>query len=62
MDLKALGAACREFRNTLGYTQLKVSEDTGISREVISDFENGRSKNVVILDWYLKKGFEYGKY
>lgn len=61
MLLKELGQECKEFRKTIGKTQTDVSRDTGISREVVSDFENGRSQNLRIFLWYIDRGFGYGK-
>lgn len=61
VDLSVLGLACKEFRKAEGYTQTDVANDLGLSRELISGFECGRSKNLHILSWYLDRGFEYGK-
>lgn len=60
VDLSTLGIACKEFRKNGGWTQTDVANDLGLSRELISGFECGRSKNLYILSWYLDRGFDYG--
>ena len=42
-DAKSFGAALREQRKALGYTQAFVSEFSGFSVSFISDLENGKS-------------------
>lgn len=42
-DAKAFGAALRERRKSLGYTQAFLSEFSGFSVSFISDLENGKS-------------------
>lgn len=39
---KIIGKAIKDKRIKVKKTQLKVSEDTGISRSYLSDMENGR--------------------
>lgn len=61
IDLCKLGIECKKFRKAGGWTQTDVAKDLGLSRELISGFECGRSKNLYILAWYLDRGFEYGE-
>ena len=42
-DAKSFGAALREQRKALGYTQAFISEFSGFSVSFISDLENGKS-------------------
>lgn len=56
MDFKKLCAACKAYRESIGYTQLEVSKDIGYSVASISAFENGRVNNAQILLWYIQKG------
>lgn len=58
IDLCKLGASCKEFRKEGGWTQSEVANDLNISRELVSGFECGRSKNLYILSWYIDRGFE----
>jgi len=60
MDLKQLGKECKEFRKAHGWTQQKVADDLGVSREIVSGFECGRSKNLQLLFWYVDRGYRYG--
>ena len=56
--LKALGAACKEFREfDLELTQAQVAEQIGCSKENVSAFECGRNNNARILLWYIEQGF-----
>lgn len=55
-NMKRVGAACREYRKNLGLTQKAVAVEIGVSKELISAFENGRANNAYILLWYLEKG------
>lgn len=57
--LKILGDECKRFRIREGYTQSDVAKATGFSRERISAFECGRSRNLIIFSWYVGKGFKY---
>ena len=41
-DAKSLGAAIRERRKELNYTQAFLSEFTGLSASFISDLERGK--------------------
>ena len=61
MDLKKLGRECKEFRKSRGWTQQDVADFLGISREIVSGFECGRSRNLTILWWYVDRGFRYGE-
>ena len=42
-DAKEFGAALRQRRKDLGYTQVFLSEFSGFSVTFISDLENGKS-------------------
>ena len=63
-DAKDFGAALRRRRRELGYTQLFLSEFSGLSVTFISDLENGKSTaelgkaialaNILGLDCILK--------
>ena len=55
-NMKIVGAACRACRIRLNMTQKAVAEKIGVSKELISAFENGRTNNAVILLWYLEHG------
>ena len=41
-NCKELGKLIRKQRKSLGYTQVYVSESTGLSTTFISDVENGK--------------------
>ena len=41
-DAKSFGAALRQRRKSLGYTQAYLAEFTGFSVSFISDLENGK--------------------
>lgn len=56
IDLKVLGARCKEFRVNKGYYQYHVAIDTGYTTENISAFETGRNDNSRILLWYILHG------
>lgn len=56
IDLKEMGAKCKEFRISAGMLQIDVANETGYSLENISAFENGRNDNSRILLWYLAYG------
>ncbi len=56
LDLKTIGARCKEYRLTLGILQYKVAQDTGYSLENVSSFETGRNDNARILLWYFTHG------
>lgn len=59
MNLVDLGNLCRKYRNDLKLTQSDVARDTGYSVDNISKFENGKTNNLKIFMWYLRKGFRY---
>lgn len=61
IDLIKLGEECKTFRKAGGWSQWDVARDLGISRELVSGFECGRSKNLNILLWYIDRGFNYGE-
>ena len=42
LDMKSFGKIIQKKRKELGYTQTQVSEATELSRNYISDIENGR--------------------
>lgn len=49
MDVrKTVGANCAKFRHALGWTQEKLSEETGFSQQYISDLERGRRNPTVV--------------
>lgn len=56
IDLKTIGARCKEYRLTLGVLQYHVANDIGYSLENISAFETGRNDNSRILLWYFNHG------
>lgn len=58
IDLKEIGARCKEFRLSMGILQIRVAEDTGYSLENVSKFETGRNDNYRILLWYLEHGID----
>ena len=58
LDLKELGRKCKEFRQAHGWTQQDVADGLGISREIVSGFECGRSRNLKILFWYIDRGLK----
>ena len=63
-DSQSFGAAIRQQRKALGYTQNDISEATGLSASFISELENGKTTielgkalklaNVLGLDCLLK--------
>lgn len=57
-ELKELGKRCKRFREDLGIKQLEVAIDMGVSRALISKFENGNTDSGVILSWYIKRGLK----
>lgn len=59
MNLVDLGNQCRKFRYESGFTQSDVAKETGYSVDNISKFENGKTNNLKIFMWYLRKGFKY---
>ena len=59
-DLLKLGKDCQKWRKANNIKQVEMAQYCGVSRESISAFENGRSRNVEILGAYIDKGFRYG--
>lgn len=57
----AIGKACREWRESVGYTQREIADRIGYTNQMISRFENGLCNNQVILAGYMEMGFDYGK-
>lgn len=53
----------REIRKNKKYSQLKVAMDLNITREAISNYENGKRnpdlETLVILSNYFKKSIDY---
>lgn len=47
-----------EIRKAQGYTQTKISELTGLSQQMVSDFESLRKKSFVLYFFY-KNSFGY---
>lgn len=58
MNLKELGARCKQYRESIGLYQYHVAEETGYSTENISAFETGRNDNSRILLWYFMHGMK----
>ncbi len=54
--LKQLGELCKDFRKSKGYTQKQVANELGISPNVISVFERGKTDSAYILFWYIDRG------
>ena len=52
-DAKSFGAALRQRRKELGYTQSFLSEFSGFSVSFISDLENGKSTAELGKSLYL---------
>lgn len=52
-----------EIRNNKGYSQLKVAMDLNISRETLSNYENGKRnpdlQTLVNLSKYFNKSIDY---
>jgi len=59
--VKMLGL--REIRKVKKYSQLKVAMDLNITREAISNYENGKRnpdlETLVMLSNYFKKSIDY---
>ena len=53
----------REIRKSKKYSQLKVAMDLNITREALSNYENGKRnpdlETLVILSKYFKKSIDY---
>ncbi|MBE6810206.1 MAG: helix-turn-helix transcriptional regulator [Ruminococcaceae bacterium] len=53
----------REIRKVKKYSQLKVAMDLNITREAISNYENGKRnpdlETLVMLSNYFKKSIDY---
>ncbi len=53
----------REIRKAKNYSQLKVAMDLNISRETLSNYENGKRnpdlEMLIILSKYFKKSIDY---
>lgn len=53
----------REIRKAKNYSQLKVAMDLNITREALSNYENGKRnpdlETLVILSNYFKKSIDY---
>jgi transcriptional regulator with XRE-family HTH domain len=56
IDLKSVGINCKKFRESRGYYQSRVADDTGYSIENVSAFEHGRNDNYRLLLWYIMHG------
>lgn len=61
MDLKHIGARCREVRIARGLKQTDVADQLGCSSMNISAFECGRNNNAHILAWYIRAGQALGR-
>lgn len=53
----------REIRKSKKYSQLKVAMDLNITREALSNYENGKRnpdlETLVMLSKYFKKSIDY---
>ena len=58
IDLKIIGANCKDFRIKSGYYQMDVANETGYSIENVSSFENGRNDNLRLMLWYMTHGMK----
>ena len=59
VDLKKLGACCREFRKDLGVSQEIVGQEIGYTNQSISWFEKGKNDSFTILAWYFYNGLKF---
>ena len=59
VDLKKLGACCRDFRKDLGVSQEIVGQEIGYTNQSISWFELGRNDSFTILAWYFYNGLKF---
>lgn len=60
ITLADIGARCRAFRESLGFSQGQVGYQLGfVDGSSISRFEAGQNDSLYIMSWYLKKGFDY---
>lgn len=57
MNISELGKKCREWRKDNYIPQRIIANDLGVSIELISAFEHGRTNNATILMWYIEHGF-----
>lgn len=52
-----IAAACKAYRvETLKMTQDEVAAEIGYTRTNISEFENGRNRNLSIFMYYVSQG------
>ena len=56
-----LGLMCKALRESLGRTQGDVAEDIGCSRQLVTEFENGRTYSFKVFYWYIGHGLEVEK-
>lgn len=55
--LYEIARACERFRiETLHKTQADVANETGYSRSNVSEFENGRNRNLALFVYYIEHG------
>ena len=60
MNRKILGLKAKQWRKeNTSYTQHDMARLCNVSRETISAFESGRSRNLDILMSYISLGFKY---
>lgn len=54
---KEIAAACKAYRvETLKMTQDEIAAEIGYTRTNISEFENGRNRNLSIFMYYVSRG------
>lgn len=58
INTKDFGKACKRYREDIGLTQKELSEQSGITRDNISKFEQGLNRNYQILMEYVTRGFD----
>lgn len=60
ITLADIGAQCRKFRESLGFSQGQVGYQLGyVDGSSVCRFEQGQTDSLYIMSWYLKRGFEY---
>lgn len=57
-QLEHIGFRCSIWRRMHNITQDDIAHDLGVSRSVISKFENGKIDSATILMEYVRRGFK----